>query len=94
MKKLILKLLPLLFILSCEDEKTLPYKDLNWINYWTGYGQRTLACRADCPYSDDYKLINAQWIHYYLDEDKIEIKTSNGTIMNPSFTSTLYYDER
>ena len=87
-------ILPLLFILSCEDEKTVPYKDLNWVNYWTGWGKRTLACRTNCPNSDDYYLITALWIHYYLEEDRLEIKRTDGSILNPDFTSALYYEER
>ena len=65
-----------LMSVGCEDKEKLDYIDCEWAYYWTGAGN--IAYLETLPNINATFKWQAEWIHYYKDESRLEFKKVDG----------------
>ena len=93
-----------LVVWGCEEDASLPYLNVSYINMQraANYSPQCLSINESATNEDGYNCTNAIWIHYYKDDNYIEYsyKTSGAGVIYDNRTwdlndfTVLSYEEK
>lgn len=92
MRKLLLGILPLLFLISCgEDEQEVDYISLKSLSYPSGINQLSFVVDGYDPPSGHVNVRSCEWLRLYKDDDYCDCKNdSDGSIYTKDLDGVNY----